>query len=44
MREGSKEWQEWVDMYKFYLEEYKPEKEKYPDSFDEIINGTTFRW
>jgi esterase/lipase len=43
-REGSKEWQEWVDMYKFYLEEYKPGKEKYLDSWDEIVNGTTFRW
>jgi esterase/lipase len=43
-REGSAEWQEWVDMYKFYLEEYKPGKEEYLDSFDELINGTTLRW
>jgi pimeloyl-ACP methyl ester carboxylesterase len=43
-REGPKKWQEWVNMYRFYLEEYKPGKEEYPDSFDEIINGVTFRW
>jgi esterase/lipase len=43
-REGPKEWQGWVDMYKFYLEEYKPGKEEYLNSFDEIVNGTTFRW
>jgi esterase/lipase len=43
-REGSDEWQEWVDMYKFYLEEYKPGKEEYPDSFDVLVNGTTLRW
>jgi pimeloyl-ACP methyl ester carboxylesterase len=43
-RKGPKEWQGWVDMYGFYLEEFKPGKEKYPNSYDELTNGTTLRW